>query len=159
MIIENITDFDTEQTLDCGQAFRWTKQENGTFKGIAGRKAVSIGINGDKVIIDGADEKDKDYWIHYLDLDLAKPAKKQGASLDGYLGVDYETFADITAADAKNYFNVAWSQYDSLELETEIGEVSFKLDSVTVSFESYYTPTVTIKFVDQRGSALFASLL
>ena len=70
-----------------------------------------------------------------IDLDLAKPAKKQGASLDGYLGVDYETFADITAEDAKNYFNVAWSQYDSLELETEIGEVSFKLDSVTVSVE------------------------
>jgi hypothetical protein len=70
-----------------------------------------------------------------IDLDLAKPAKKQGASLDGYLGVDYETFADITADDAKTYFNVAWSQYDSLELETEIGEVSFKLDSVTVSVE------------------------
>ena len=30
-------------------------------------------------------------------------------------------------------FKIAWAQYDSLELETEIGEVSFKLDSVTVS--------------------------
>ena len=70
-----------------------------------------------------------------IDLDLAKPAKKQGASLDGYLGVDYDVLENITSADASTYFGVAWSQYDSLELETEIGEVSFKLDSVTVSVE------------------------
>ena len=62
-----------------------------------------------------------------IDLDLAKPARKQGASIDGYLGVDEMSVDDITAA-----FGVAWSQYDSLELETEIGEVSFKLSSVTV---------------------------
>ena len=64
----------------------------------------------------------------YLDVDLAKPAKKQGASMDGYLGIDKpENISDL--------FQVAWCQYDSLELETEIGEVSFKLDSVTVSTE------------------------
>ena len=64
----------------------------------------------------------------YLDVDLAKPAKKQGASMDGYLGIDLpENISDL--------FQVAWCQYDSLELETEIGEVSFKLDSVTVSVE------------------------
>lgn len=64
-----------------------------------------------------------------IDLDLAKPAKKQGASLDGYLGIDYTETID------PSLFAVAWSQYDSLELETEIGEVSFKLDSVTVAVE------------------------
>ena len=70
-----------------------------------------------------------------IDLDLAKPAKKQGASLDGYLGVDYDQLKSITSGNASEFFSVAWSQYDSLELETEIGEVSFKLDSVTVSVE------------------------
>ena len=64
----------------------------------------------------------------YLDVDLAKPAKKQGASMDGYLGIDMPK-------DISDLFQVAWCQYDSLELETEIGEVSFKLDSVTVSVE------------------------
>ncbi len=64
----------------------------------------------------------------YLDVDLAKPAKKQGASMDGYLGIDMPE-------DISDLFQVAWCQYDSLELETEIGEVSFKLDSVTVSVE------------------------
>lgn len=72
-----------------------------------------------------------------IDLDLAKPAKKQGVSLDGYLGVDYDVVEDMVSDESglSQYFGVAWSQYDSLELETEIGEVSFKLDSVTVSVE------------------------
>lgn len=70
-----------------------------------------------------------------IDLDLAKPAKKQGQTIDGYIGVDYSVLENITSGTAASFFNVAWSQYDSLELETEIGEVSFKLDSVTVSVE------------------------
>lgn len=64
----------------------------------------------------------------YLDVDLAKPSKKQGTSMDNYLGID-------VPEDISDLFQVAWCQYDSLELETEIGEVSFKLDSVTVSVE------------------------
>ena len=64
-----------------------------------------------------------------IDLDLAKPVKKQGDSLDGYKGIDYTEDID------PGLFAIAWSQYDSLELETEIGEVSFKLESVTVSVE------------------------
>ena len=66
----------------------------------------------------------------YLDVDLAKPTKKQGATLDGYVGIELPSAEKLASM-----FKVAWSQYDSLELETEIGEVSFKLDSVTVSVE------------------------
>lgn len=65
----------------------------------------------------------------YIDVDLAKPVKKQGATIDGYVGIEMPASAEAV----KGMFKVAWSQYDSLELETEIGEVSFKLDSVTVS--------------------------
>ena len=62
----------------------------------------------------------------YIELDLAKTVAEQGGTIDGYVGVAPKAI-DI------NGFKVAWAQYDSLELETEIGEVSFKLDSVTVS--------------------------
>ena len=67
----------------------------------------------------------------YIELDMAKPVIQQGATIDGYIGVD----AAQLAGDIKSLFKIAWAQYDSLELETEIGEVSFKLDSVTVSVE------------------------
>ena len=62
----------------------------------------------------------------YIELDLAKTVAEQGGTIDGYVGVA------PNAIDLKG-FKVAWAQYDSLELETEIGEVSFKLDSVTVT--------------------------
>lgn len=62
----------------------------------------------------------------YIELDLAKTVAEQGGTIDGYVGV-------ASSAINPNGFKVAWAQYDSLELETEIGEVSFKLDSVTVS--------------------------
>lgn len=70
----------------------------------------------------------------YLELDLAKPVVQQGATLDGYIGVDAAQLnAEATKEGMASLFKIAWAQYDSLELETEIGEVSFKLDSVTVS--------------------------
>lgn len=68
----------------------------------------------------------------YIEVDLAKPTVEQGKTIDGYIGV---APASLTGKDVNNLFKIAWAQYDSLELETEIGEVSFKLDSVTVSVE------------------------
>ena len=65
----------------------------------------------------------------YIELDLAKPCKEANKTIDGYIGVDKDSVANL------DNFQIAWAQYDSLELETEIGEVSFKLDSVTVSVE------------------------
>ena len=65
----------------------------------------------------------------YIELDLAKPTKGDIKTIDGYVGVAPEAVAELKD------LQVAWAQYDSLELETEIGEVSFKLDSVTVSVE------------------------
>ncbi len=65
----------------------------------------------------------------YLEIDLAKPCKEANKTIDGYIGVNAEDVQNL------DNFTVAWAQYDSLELETEIGEVSFKLDSVTVSVE------------------------
>ena len=67
----------------------------------------------------------------YIELDLAKPTREQGKTIDGYIGVTPSALSGMTT----DAFMIAWSQYDSLELETEIGEVSFKLDSVTVSVE------------------------
>lgn len=66
----------------------------------------------------------------YIDLDLSKPCSTEGGTIDGYIGVSAED-----AFKAIENLKVAWCQYDSLELETEIGEVSFKLSSVTVDVE------------------------
>lgn len=76
--------------------------------------------------------------VIYLEVDLAKPCRIQGKTIDGYIGIEaaqLEKNAEGAAMTADDLFMIAWAQYDSLELETEIGEVSFKLDSVTVAVE------------------------
>ncbi|MCL2311224.1 MAG: hypothetical protein FWC41_01855 [Firmicutes bacterium] len=65
----------------------------------------------------------------YVEVDLKKPTLEHGLTVDGYIGVDKDT-----EINDKTFF-VTWVQYDSLELETEIGEVSFKIDSVTIAVE------------------------
>ena len=68
----------------------------------------------------------------FLELDLAKPVVKPGMTINGYIGIDP---AAIQPAEVADKFLASWAQYDSLELETEIGEVSFKLSDVTVAVE------------------------
>lgn len=68
----------------------------------------------------------------YIELDLTKPCKQQGKTINGYIGINPEAAENL---DPDTAFNIAWAQYDSLELETEMGEVSFQLTSVTVSVE------------------------
>jgi hypothetical protein len=64
----------------------------------------------------------------YLEVDLSCPVCIScGAdSLDGYTGTTIETLAN-------NDFSAVFRRYKELEFEDKIGEVSFELDSVTVS--------------------------
>ena len=68
----------------------------------------------------------------YVELDLTKPCKTIGGTIDGYIGITTEQLANIINEEGLQ-IKLAWAMYDSLELETEIGEVGFKLDSVTVT--------------------------
>lgn len=70
MIIEGIRDFDLSETLTCGQCFRWKDSGNGSFSGVVRGKAVSVGIDGDRLIITNASEDDRAMWHDYFDLDL-----------------------------------------------------------------------------------------
>jgi hypothetical protein len=65
----------------------------------------------------------------YLEVDLSCPTCPTCGSdtIDGYTG------ATITGVYSGSAFNVAWRRYEELEFEDKIGEVSFDLESVTVS--------------------------
>jgi len=71
--------------------------------------------------------------VIYLELDMTHPVDAAGTSTyDGYVGADMGgAQSAFTSAD----FSVSWAEYATLELETEMGEVSFKLDEVVVSVE------------------------
>jgi len=89
-----------------------------------------------KGIIDYSDICDVNGVI-YLDLDLTHPVPAGGTSTyDGYVGASGST-SGVTAGFTANTssFDASWARYATLELETEMGEVSFKLDEVVVSVE------------------------
>jgi hypothetical protein len=70
----------------------------------------------------------------YVELDLSHPVSATGTeTFDGYVGGDAASAA-LTAITTAS-FAASYASYASLELETELGEVSFKLDEVVVSVE------------------------
>ena len=80
MIFEHISDLDLRQTLDCGQCFRWQAQENSGFRGVVRGKAARVAMDGDTLMIDGADEADRAMWRDYFDLDFDYAAAKRALS-------------------------------------------------------------------------------
>lgn len=69
VIIENVKNFDLDQTFDCGQCFRFEKI-NETFMGIVANKDIKLRQYGDKIIFQNTTYKDfKEFWYDYFDLD------------------------------------------------------------------------------------------
>ena len=70
IVIPDVRDLDLEQTLDCGQSFRWEKQNDGSFSGVAFGKYVNISLDGTDMIIKNAAPEDEQIWRNYFDLEL-----------------------------------------------------------------------------------------
>ena len=70
IVIPDVRDLDLEQTLDCGQSFRWEKQNDGSFSGVAFGKYVNISLDGTDMIIKNAAPDDEKIWRNYFDLEL-----------------------------------------------------------------------------------------
>ena len=70
IVIPDVRDLDLEQTLDCGQSFRWEKQNDGSFSGVAFGKYVNISLDGTDMIIKNAAPDDEKIWREYFDLEL-----------------------------------------------------------------------------------------
>ncbi len=72
-IYEGIKDFNLDHIFDCGQCFRWTKQEDGSYTGIACGKIVNIqvGTSDDGMFLEMDNCCEDDFnsiWHDYLDL-------------------------------------------------------------------------------------------
>lgn len=68
--LKNVLNFDLEQTLDCGQAFRWQKDKNGVWHGIVGDKLIKLHKSGKDIVIEGSNKEDFcSLWNNYFDLD------------------------------------------------------------------------------------------
>lgn len=69
--INELTDLDLRQTLDCGQSFRWTEQDDGSFKGVAFGKCITVRLEGNTLYIENTTKEDfENIWKNYFDLEL-----------------------------------------------------------------------------------------
>lgn len=68
--ITGVRDFNLDHIFDCGQCFRWEKQEDASYTGIAMGKVVNMSFDSGTLTIRGAGEDDfQNIWKSYLDLE------------------------------------------------------------------------------------------
>lgn len=69
-IIKRFKDFDPVHIFECGQCFRWVRQEDGSFTGVAGGKVLNVKKEGEDIIFSNTDEEEfQNFWRNYFDLD------------------------------------------------------------------------------------------
>ncbi len=69
VILENVCHLSLDLTLDCGQAFRWRKNENGRWQGVVKGKFLEIEQNGSIITLYNTTAEDyESLWCDYFDL-------------------------------------------------------------------------------------------
>lgn len=67
--INNPPNFDLAQTLDCGQAFRWS-QNDGVWSGVAGGRYIELYSDENGIVLKNTTESDfTTFWADYFDLE------------------------------------------------------------------------------------------
>lgn len=68
IVIKGVKDFNIKHIFDCGQCFRWNEDKDGSYVGVANKRAVRVIQNGNDIYIKGGKSQDKDFWENYFDL-------------------------------------------------------------------------------------------
>lgn len=71
IILEGISeDFDPQHVFDCGQCFRWLKEEDGSYTGVVQGRVINVKKENDLIIFDNTNKEDFDnIWFNYFDLE------------------------------------------------------------------------------------------
>lgn len=69
VIIEGLSDFEPKHIFDCGQCFRWLRQEDGSYTGVVQGKVINVKKENDLIILDNTNKEDfENIWFDYFDL-------------------------------------------------------------------------------------------
>ena len=90
--IKNIKSFELADIFDCGQCFRWNKQEDGSYTGIFKGNVMNVQKQGDTVIIKGMCTGDiKEIVEEYFDLNRDyEKLKEELSKIDNNIKVSIE---------------------------------------------------------------------
>lgn len=86
-ILENVKSFEPKHIFDCGQCFRWDKQEDGSYTGVFGNNVLNVKKEDSNVTFTGICDGDiKQICTEYFDLNRDyEEIKKTLAKVDEFL--------------------------------------------------------------------------
>ncbi len=88
LILEDVKDFDAKHIFECGQCFRWAKQEDGSYTGVACGRVLNVRSDYDKgiVVLDNTNMSEfQNVWYDYFDLGRDYGAIKETLAKDPVL--------------------------------------------------------------------------
>lgn len=69
IILKETKDFDPVHIFECGQCFRWIKEDDGSYTGVAKGKVINVKKDGANIVIDNTNKEDfENIWYDYFDL-------------------------------------------------------------------------------------------
>ena len=86
-ILKNQNSFELKDIFECGQCFRWNKEENGSYTGIIKQGVLNVLKKDDEIVFSGMLDGDiKKIVIDYFDLERDyEKIKIELSSIDKYL--------------------------------------------------------------------------
>ena len=93
--VSGVSDFDPEKIFECGQCFRWRRQADGSYLGVAMGKAARVRREADRISISGSREEYEAVWRAYFDLDRDYGRARREISRNSFLQAAAEYGAGI----------------------------------------------------------------
>lgn len=86
LIIENVNDFNLTHIFECGQCFRWNKEDDGSYTGVVQNKVINATQNGGKLIFDNLNNDDYENVLKsYFDIDTNYSEIKKSINVDNIM--------------------------------------------------------------------------
>jgi N-glycosylase/DNA lyase len=86
-IIKNCKSFELKDIFECGQCFRWNKQEDGSYTGVFRRNVLNVKSKNNQIIISGICQEDiEKVCMDYFDLNRNyEEIKSKLSKVDNYM--------------------------------------------------------------------------
>lgn len=69
IILKDMEDFQPKDIFECGQAFRWTLEEDGSYTSVAYGKVINVKRDGEDIVLSNTNREDfNNIWYNYFDL-------------------------------------------------------------------------------------------
>ena len=95
--LRNVESFELRDIFECGQCFRWNKQEDGSYTGVFKNNVLNVKKNKDEIIFEGICENEIQQTVeNYFDLNRNyEKIKEQLSKIDSAVENDLGYFIKI----------------------------------------------------------------